>query len=268
MRPKPDFLGIQHASRFQDQSVVDRYHLRATFPPQTFRILADLIKDEPRVVLDVGCGTGDVARSLLDFVERIDAVDISLPMIEKGKTLPSGNSPKIRWLHGSAEDISLAPPYTLITAGQSLHWMEWDVVMPRFARALTPQGMLAILGPEEQPTSWDDAVNNIVKRYSTNQAYQSVDLIAELEQRQLLHKVGEVYTIPTLFRQSPADYIEAFHATSSLSRDHMTREAAAAFDEEMREAITPYAQDNKVTVQVFAHIVWGKPLTGQGRMSI
>src|ERR1700686_5890839 len=99
MQPKPDFLGIQHASRFQDQSVVDRYHLRATFPPQTFRILADLIKDELRVVLDVGCGTGDVARSLLDFVERIDAVDISLPMIEKGKTLPSGNSPKIHWLH-------------------------------------------------------------------------------------------------------------------------------------------------------------------------
>jgi hypothetical protein len=51
---KPDFLGEQFAARFQDQSVVDRYHLRATYPPETFHILADLMVDEPRAVLDVG----------------------------------------------------------------------------------------------------------------------------------------------------------------------------------------------------------------------
>src|ERR1700694_4921550 len=111
MQPKPDFFGPHQAARFQDQSVVDRYHLRPTCPPETFRILATLISDEPRAVLDVGCGTGDIARNLLDFVERIDAVDISLPMIDKGKSLRGGDSPKIRWLHGSAENIELSPPY-------------------------------------------------------------------------------------------------------------------------------------------------------------
>src|SRR5579872_4717064 len=135
MQPKPNFLGSHHAARFQDQSVVDRYHLRPTYPPETFRILADLITDEPRAVLDVGCGPGDVGRNLLDDVEHIDAVDISLPMIEKGKTLPGGNSPKMRWLHGNIEDIPLAPPYALVTAGQSLHWMNWAIVLPRFARS-------------------------------------------------------------------------------------------------------------------------------------
>jgi trans-aconitate methyltransferase len=185
MQPKPDFFGPHQAARFQDQSVVDCYHLRPTCPPETFRILAGLISDEPRAVLDVGCGTGDVARNLLDFVERIDAVDISLPMIEKGKRLPGGNSPKIRWLHGRAEDTDLTPPYALVTAGQSIHWMEWDIVFPRFQQALTPHGFLSILGPEEQPTPWGDALRTIIKRYSTNQAYQPVDLIEEFEQRHL-----------------------------------------------------------------------------------
>src|SRR5947209_4014835 len=115
MQPKPDFFGPQHAARFQDQSVVDRYHLRPVCPPETFPILAGLISDESRTVLDVGCGTGDIARNLLDYVERIDAVDISLPMMEKGKRLPGGNSPRIRWLHGRAEDVELDPPYTLVT---------------------------------------------------------------------------------------------------------------------------------------------------------
>jgi trans-aconitate methyltransferase len=263
MQPKPDFLGPHHAARFQDQSVVDRYHLRSTCPPETFRILAGLISDEPRAVLDVGCGTGDVARNLLDFVERIDAVDISLPMMEKGKRLPGGNSPKIRWLHGRAEDIDLAPPYALVTAGQSIHWMEWDIVLPRFRQALTPHGFLAILGPEEQPIPWDVPLRTIIKRYSTNQAYQPVDLIAEFEQRHLFQNVGEIYTTPVPFSQPLSDYIEAFHAKSSLSRDHMTREAAAAFDAELIETLTPYAQDGNITVQVVGHIVWGKPLKPQ-----
>jgi len=260
MQPKPDFLGPLHAIRFQDQSVVDRYHLRPTCPPETFHILAGLITDEPRAVLDVGCGTGAIARNLLDFVERIDAIDISLPMMEKGKTLPGGNSPKIRWLHGRTEDIALAPPYALVTAGQSIHWMEWDIVMPRFQQALTPHGFLAILGPEQQPTLWDTLLQDIVTRYSTNQAYQPVDLIAEFEQRRLFQKVGEVYTQPAPFQQPLSDYIEAFHAKSSLSRDHMTREAAAAFDKAMLEMLAPYAQDGNVTVQVVGHVVWGKPL--------
>src|SRR5947209_19568232 len=107
MNPKPDFLGIQHASRFQDQSVVDRYQLRPTYPPETFDILTRLIVDEPRAILDAGCGNGDLTRKLVNFAERIDGVDMSLPMLEKGKILPGGDSPKIRWLHGRIEDVPL-----------------------------------------------------------------------------------------------------------------------------------------------------------------
>src|SRR5205807_1204562 len=137
-----------------------------------FDILTKLIVDEPRALLDAGCGPGELARYLVDFVERIDAVDVSLPMLAKGKTLPGGDSPKIRWLHGRIEDVPLTPPYALIMAGQSLHWMDWDVVLPRFQQVLTPHGRLVILGPEEQPAPWDDPLLVIVKRYSTNKQYQ------------------------------------------------------------------------------------------------
>src|SRR5262249_58459353 len=128
---------------FQHQSVVDRYHLRPTYPPETFELLNDLIVDEPRAVLDVGCGTGNVARPLAAYVERVDAVDLSLPMLERARTLPGGDSPKIRWLHGRAEEVELEPPYALVTAGASLHWMGGDVVLPRLARALRQHGLLA-----------------------------------------------------------------------------------------------------------------------------
>ena len=260
MQPKPDFWGKQFATRFQNQNVVDRYHLRAKYPPETFRILANLITDEPRVLLDAGSGTGDVARHMLDYAERIDAVDISIPMMERGKALPGGDSPKIRWLHGAIEDISLSPPYALVTTGQSLHWMDWGIVLPRFARLLTPHGMLAVVDVEVVPTTGSEDLLKIIRRFSTNPHYQPVDIIEELEKRQLFQKEGESSTAPVPFEQSVEDQIEGFHSQSSLSRDHMTPENAAAFDAEMRELLNLHAQDGKITIQVYSHIVWGKPL--------
>src|SRR5690348_6727795 len=145
MIPHPESQGEQYSARFQHQSVVDRYHLRPTYPPQTFDLLNDLIVDKPRIVLDVGCGTGNVARPLAAYVERVDAVDKSLPMLKRARTLLGGDSSKIRWLHGRVEDLEFETPYTLITAGESLHWMDWGVVLPRFARLLTQHGVLAIV---------------------------------------------------------------------------------------------------------------------------
>ena len=63
---------------------MDRYHLRPAYPPETFALLNELIVDELRVVLDVGCGPGNVARPMAEYVERVDAVDISLPMLVRG----------------------------------------------------------------------------------------------------------------------------------------------------------------------------------------
>lgn len=260
MQPKPDFWGKQFATRFQNQNVADRYHLRAKYPPETFRILANLITDEPRVLLDAGSGTGDIARHMLEYVERIDAVDISVPMMEHGKALPGGNSPKIRWLQGAIEDIPLAPPYALVTTGQSLHWMDWEVVLPRFARSLSPHGVLAVVNTEVVPTAWSEDLLKIIRRYSTSPHYQPVDIIEELVKRHLFQKVGEASTAPVPFEQSVENQIEGFHSQSSLSRDHMTPENAAAFDAEMRELLNSHAQDGKFTIQVYGEIVWGKPL--------
>src|SRR5581483_9207425 len=158
--------GAHHAGRFQDQSVVDRYHLRPAYPPETFTILNELIVDKPRAVLDVGCGTGNVARPLTEYVEHIDAVDLSLPMLERARTLPGGDSPKVRWLHGRAEDVELEPPYALVTAGESVHWMEWGVVLPRFARLLTPRGMLAIIHFVDQPVPWREGYQQIERHFT------------------------------------------------------------------------------------------------------
>jgi len=260
MSQKHDFLGREFAARFQDQSVVDRYHLRPVYPPETFRILSSLIVDEPRKALDAGCGRGDISRGLLPYVDQIDAIDMSLPMIQRGKMLPGGDDPKLRWLHGRIEDALLAPPYALITAGRSLHWMDWDVVMPRFAQMLSPHGYLAVLNTQVQTAPWSETLRAITSRYSTNPHYRRIRLLEELEQRHLFQKRGEASTSPVQQRQSIDDYIEGMHSRSAFSRDYMSPEAADALDQEVRAALLPFATDGQLFQEVIGHVLWGKPL--------
>jgi ubiquinone/menaquinone biosynthesis C-methylase UbiE len=258
----PFLQGAHHAGRFQDQSVVDRYHLRPAYPPETFTILNELIVDEPRVVLDVGCGTGNVARPLAEYVERIDAVDLSLPMLERARTLPGGDSAKIRWVHGRAEDVELEPTYALVTAGESLHWMEWDVVLPRLARVLTPHGLLVIVYVEElsaRSAPWSEGSRQIKQRFTNNPAYQPFDWIAALEKERLFQKLGEHVTAPVAVKQTVQDYIAAQHARSTLSLDTMTAEQATQFGREMQALLLPFAQDGLLTFSVVGGITWGKP---------
>ncbi len=257
--PRPEHLGVEHAARFRDQSVVDAYHFRPPYPEETFDLLVSLITDEPRTVLDVGSGSGDIARRLVDRVERVDAADFSLPMIEKGKTLPNGTHPRLRWIYGPMEEAPLDPPYALITAGQSMHWMDWDIVLPRFRAALTPHGYVALVGIEGT-LPWDDEIPPIIKRYSTNPRYQPVDLIAEWKARKLFEKEGEKVTAPVYFAQPLDAYIASFHGRSSLSREHMGSEAAAAFDDEVREVVIKYLADEVVGGEIYATIVWGRPV--------
>ena len=259
MRPKPAFLGPQQASAFQNEAVARAYQFRPPYPDATFDILVNLAIDAPKRVLDIGCGTGFVARELADRVTHVDAIDISPAMIEQGKRLPQGDAPSLTWIVGAVETAPLNPPYSLITAGDSLHWMDWATVMSRLATTLTPDGSLAILGVGQLPTPWDDQLVPIIQRYSTVSGYHPYDLVTELETRDLFRTSGRQTTEPVPFVQSLDEYVESFHGRASFVRERMGNAAAAAFDTAVRALVSQYCVGS-VTLQLVTEVVWGKPL--------
>ena len=262
MLPKPDHLGPEYAAQFADPSVVAAYHHRPPYPAAVLDILAELVVDEPRVVLDVGTGTGEIARGLVGRVERVDAMDPSPGMIAKGRNLPGGDHPKLSWILGYAEDTPLRPPYALITAGASLHWMEWEVVLPRFRDALTPGGVLAIVDQREGPYPWDETVLGVIRRCSTNRRYRPYDPIAELEARGLFRVVGRQLTEPVLYERTTEEYVESFHARNGLSRDRLDPDVAAEFDREVTALVVPHALAGGLRLHVAGHVGWGLPAPG------
>jgi trans-aconitate methyltransferase len=259
VRKKPAFLGPQQAAAFQDKAVAQAYQFRPSYPNGAFDILASLAIDAPKRVLDIGCGTGFIARELVDRVTHVDAIDISLAMIEQGMRLPQGDSPSISWIVGAVETAPLNPPYSLITAGDSLHWMDWATVMPRLATTLTPHGSLAVLSVGQLPTPWDDQLLPIIQKYSTVSGYQPYDLVAELEARNLFRTSGRQTTAPVPFVQPLEEYIESFHGRASFVRERMGSASAKAFDAAVRALVSQYCTGN-VALQIVTEVVWGKPL--------
>jgi len=103
--PKPSHLIGEYGAWFKDPLVAAAYPSRPAYPTVLIQALADLVADGTRVVLDVGCGTGDLARRLAPLVERVDAVDFSSAMIEHGRHLAGGDAANLRWMLGAVEEV-------------------------------------------------------------------------------------------------------------------------------------------------------------------
>jgi SAM-dependent methyltransferase len=268
MQPKPSHLSGEYAAWFKDELVVAAYPLRPPYPEEVLSVLRALVVDEPRVILDVGCGPGDLARRLAPHVDRLDAVDFSAGMIEQGRHLPGGDAPNLQWMHSAVEDASLNPPYALITAGDSLHWMVWDVVLPRFAAALTPNGVLAVVERHwEGPEPLLARLRDIFARYSPVRDFRPFDMFADLEQRRLFKKVGQRRCGPSPWSPTADEFVEARHSQRALSRTHMGPAEVAGSDAAMRDALNDLSQqgtierrEGRLQLSVEATVTWGLPL--------
>ncbi len=96
------------------------------------------------VVADIGSGTGNLARELLERARVVYAIEPEPAMRQEAERL-LGWHPGFRSLAGSAESSGLADgSVDLITAGQAVHWFDPQAARHEFARILKPPGWLAL----------------------------------------------------------------------------------------------------------------------------
>jgi SAM-dependent methyltransferase len=258
VRPKPGHLAPEFAAQYQDEGTARAYPSRPPYPAGVFDVLVDLLDPTTPDVLDAGAGTGDVARPLAERVRRVDALDPSAAMTAVGRSLPGGDRANLRWVHGDGETGPLSPPYGLVTAGQSLAWMEWSVVLPRWKSAMTSAARVALVERRNDDAGWWSSIRPIVPRYSTNRGFRGYDLVQEVVDRGLFVVEGRRTVEGVPARRTVERILEGLHSMNGLTRARMGA-AADAFDEEVRDVLAPFARDGTVEERVGAEVTWGRP---------
>jgi SAM-dependent methyltransferase len=258
---RPPDLAREFGAQFEDRSIASMYHHRPPYVSEVFDLLLELMPAEPRRVLDLGCGTGDVSFGLAPYVDSIDAVDPSAAMLEVARSRAQRIKAEIHWIHSTAEEFELVGPYDLVVAGESLQWMDWYHVLPGCQEALCPGSFLAVVsGREFVDVPWGAELRQIIPKYSTNRLYRARDLIVELTSRGLFEEVGRKETSLVPYAQTIPDYVESIHTMNGFSRQRMDPAAAAEFDDAVRRLASPHARDGVYHGFVRSRVVWGKPM--------
>ena len=137
--------------------------------PMYSEILRLIKEADVRVLLDVGCGTGNVLAQLVDTDMSLLGIDISEKMIEvaarrlgERAQLAAGDAERLPYQNESIDFI--------VCNASFHHYPNPQKVLSEMHRVLTPKGTLLIGDP--QPPSLVRAFMNIVLKYSNSGDYR------------------------------------------------------------------------------------------------
>jgi SAM-dependent methyltransferase len=96
-------------------------------------------------VLEVGCGTGQLTRSLLAWGLRVTAVEPGRRLIARARD-HLADSGDVQFVNARLEDASLPPAhFRAVFSASAIHWIDPDVSWRRVADALVDGGTLALV---------------------------------------------------------------------------------------------------------------------------
>ena len=119
---------------------------RAGFPERLWSELEKLgVHIDVARAVDLGTGTGAVARALALHGASVVGVDPSLPLIDQARKLDEQAGVSVDYVTTTAEATGLETDSAdLVVAGQSWWWFDVDAVMTEVSRLLVAGGQLVI----------------------------------------------------------------------------------------------------------------------------
>jgi trans-aconitate 2-methyltransferase len=113
-----------------------------------FDLLARVRKDNVRRIADVGCGPGNLTKTLNERWPHahVVGVDNSAEMLQQAK--PVAIPGRLEFVLADAASWSSAQPLDLIVSNAALQWVDaHDLLLQRFCTMLAPGGVLAVQVP-------------------------------------------------------------------------------------------------------------------------
>jgi SAM-dependent methyltransferase len=127
--------------------------------------------DESARVLDLGCGTGQIALDVAPAVGEVVGMDPNEAMLRAARCrADEAGIDNVEWVLGSDADLDTdLGSFRLTTMGRSFHWMDQRATLDRLHDLLEPGGGVALLTDSEWLTKgdaeWQGAVYDLADEY-------------------------------------------------------------------------------------------------------
>ena len=150
-------------------AAADYARFRAGFPDSFFDRLAEHGLTGSLTVVDVGTGTGALARGFAKRGARVIGIDPDERMLTQARQMSEAEHVSVEYKAGTAEHLPLADSTTdIVTAGQCWHWFDGQKAAREFARVTKPGGHVLIAHFDwiPHPGSVVEATEGLIKTHN------------------------------------------------------------------------------------------------------
>ncbi len=250
---------------FEESEVAAHYQYRPDYPEALFTKLIELSPGHGRA-LDLGCGTGKIARRICQAFTTVTAVDASAEMLEVARHAERNRERNIAWICGLAENADLSgDPFDLIVAGASIHWMEHSALFSLLRDMVQDNHVFAVVdGDGAYQPVWQDDWDSFLAKWIfeiKGEKYEPARTDSSFAKRMTRHREWLRLDGEAIYNQSVRQSVDEF-ILCQFSRDTFAPsklgERTEEFSEDLRVLLDPYADSsNMLTYDVQTRVEWG-----------
>jgi trans-aconitate methyltransferase len=181
-------------------------------------------------ILDIGCGTGQLTKSIADSGATVVGIDASPSMIESARN----NFPNIEFFVADAAEVSFDEPFDAIFSNAALHWVQRaEDAVQCIAAALTPGGrFVAEFGGKRNAENVSQAIQQTLKEM----------LNLEVNSPWFFPSIGEYATLLEKYNLN-VSYAVLFDRPTPLEGEDGMRNWIKMFCESMFKGVPEHVQE-------------------------
>lgn len=244
--------------RFSDR-VEDYVKYRPHYAPDVAQALQEACGLSPaHLVVDVGCGTGLLAKIFLANGNRVIGVEPNAEMREAGEQFLSSFR-EFSMVAGTAEATTLSDRCAdFVVAGQAFHWFHPQPTRTEFARIMKPEGWVVLIWHDRDlgSTPFLRAYEDFLQRHATDYSTVAHNKVANYGALEQFYSPNQMQLIVQATQQRfDLDGLRG----RLLSSSYAPRQGPGAevMLKELPELFAAHAHDGQVVFEYWTRIYYG-----------